>query len=32
MMVQRRGKIGRPKRRWLDSVRDDFNENRLSGK
>ena len=32
MKVQRRRKRGRPKRRWLDRVRDDIKEKGLSGK
>ena len=31
MEVQGRKKIGRPKRRWLDRVRDDIKEKGLSG-
>ena len=31
MKVQRRRKRGRPKRRWLDRVRDDIKEKGLSG-
>ena len=31
MKVQGRRKIGRPKRRWLDRVRDDIKEKGLSG-
>ena len=30
MKVQRRRKTGRPKRRWLDRVRDDMKEKGLS--
>ena len=30
MEVQRRRKRGRPKRRWLDKVKDDIKEQRLS--
>ena len=32
MDVQGRRKRGRPKRRWLDKVRDDIKEKGLSGK
>ena len=31
MKVQGRRKIGKPKRRWLDRVRDDIKEKGLSG-
>ena len=31
MKVQGRRKRGRPKRRWLDNVRDNMKENGLSG-